>query len=409
MSVEPAPSTVDESVARTSGAASPTGSARRRLPVAGLIALVVLILLAAVPLFVAPFQTSMLARMLIFALLAVSLDLLVGVTGLPSLGHAAYFGIGAYTAGLVAKYWTAAAPIPLLAAVAVAAFAAAATGWLAVRSHGVFFLMLTLAIGELIQQLAESWSGVTGGDNGLSGIPAVEVAGEPLSLVGYVYWYVLFFAVLGFAVIWAVSRSPFGAALRGIRDNEPRMRSLGYSPFRYKLAGFVLAGAIAGLAGGLFASQQFALVTPADLGFTTSALALLAVAVGGAGSLWGPAIGAAVVVLIRDVYGPDLDGHGTLVLGIVFIVAVYSLRNGLAGLATTRFRRRRSPPAADAPGSSPPSDPTPPNLTQATSGVPPSGGLPANRQEGHGVDEGSKVPGTDDPPRHADDPGERRS
>lgn len=311
----------------------------RRLSPGRLIAVALLIVLALVPLFVAPFPTSMLARILIFALLAVSLDLLVGVTGLPSLGHAAYFGIGAYTAGLVAKHWTAAAPVPLLAAVVVAAFAAAATGWLAVRSHGVFFLMLTLAIGELIQQLAESWSEVTGGDNGLYGIPAVEVAGESLGQIGYVYWYVLVFAVVGFAVIWAVSRSAFGAALRGIRDNEPRMRSLGYSPFHYKLAGFVIAGAVAGLAGGLLSVQQ-QLVTPVDLGFTTSALALLAVAVGGAGSLWGPAIGAALVVLIRDVYGPDLDGHGTLVLGAVFIVAVYALRNGIAGLATTQFRLR---------------------------------------------------------------------
>ena len=327
----------------------------RRLPIGRSVALVLLLVLAAVPLFVAPFQTSMLARMLIFALLAVSLDLLVGVTGLPSLGHAAYFGVGAYTAGLVAKYWTAAAPIPLLAAVVVAAFAAAATGWLAVRSHGVFFLMLTLAIGELIQQLAESWSGVTGGDNGLSAIPAVEVLGTPLGQEGYVFWYTLAFAALGFAMIWAVSRSPFGAALRGIRDNEARMRSLGYSPFRYKLAGFVIAGAVAGLAGGLLASQRFAFISPADLGFTTSALALLAVAVGGAGSLWGPAIGAALVVLIRDVYGPDLDGHGTLVLGIAFIVAVYLLRNGIAGLAATRFRRRGQRSAAP-----------PPDLTQGT-------------------------------------------
>ncbi|MDQ4037987.1 MAG: branched-chain amino acid ABC transporter permease [Actinomycetota bacterium] len=337
------------------GSAGSAGSSGRRLPLARLIVLTVLIVLAAVPLFVAPFQTSMLARMLIFALLAVSLDLLVGVTGLPSLGHAAYFGVGAYTAGLVAKYWTAAGPVPLLAAVVVAAFAAAVTGWLAVRSHGVFFLMLTLAIGELIQQLAESWSDVTGGDNGLYGIPGVEVFGKPLGQIGYVYWYVLVFAVLGFIVIWAVSRSPFGAALRGIRDNEPRMRSLGYSPFRYKLAGFVIAGAVAGLAGGLLAVQQ-QLVTPADLGFTTSALALLAVAVGGAGTLWGPAIAAALVVLIRDVYGPDLDGHGTLVLGIVFIVAVYSLRNGIAGLAAARFRRRPSAaPAAAASASEKPS------------------------------------------------------
>ncbi|MEJ7704878.1 MAG: branched-chain amino acid ABC transporter permease [Geodermatophilaceae bacterium] len=250
--------------------------------------LVVLVVLALVPLFVAPYETGILARILIFALLAVSLDLLVGVTGLPSLGHAAYFGVGAYTAGWLSINVTAQAPVPLLAATAAGAVAAALTGWLAVRSSGIFFLMLTLAIGELIFQLAQNWESVTGGSNGLYGVPAVRLAGSPLTLTGYVYWYVLAGFAVGYVVLRVVGASPFGSVLRGIRDNEPRMRSLGYSPFRYKLAAFVVAGAVAGLAGGLLAAQQ-RLVTTADLGFTTAALALLAVVIGGAGTLWGPA------------------------------------------------------------------------------------------------------------------------
>ncbi|MBA2414704.1 MAG: branched-chain amino acid ABC transporter permease [Geodermatophilaceae bacterium] len=304
----------------------------------------VLVVLALVPLFVAPYETGILARILTFALLAVSLDLLVGITGLPSLGHAAYFGIGAYTAGWLSINVTSEAPVPLLAATAAGALAAAATGWLAVRSSGIFFLMLTLAIGELIFQLAQQWESVTGGSNGLYGIPAVRVAGSPLTEVGFVYWYLLAAFVLGYAVLQVVSASPFGAVLRGIRDNEPRMRSLGYSPFRYKLAAFVLAGAVAGLAGGMLAAQQ-RLVTTADLGFTTAALALLAVVIGGAGTLWGACLGAALVVLIRDALGPRLDGHGPLVLGLVFILAVYLLPRGFAGLAGLRVRRRRKQPA----------------------------------------------------------------
>ncbi|MBA2553373.1 MAG: branched-chain amino acid ABC transporter permease, partial [Geodermatophilaceae bacterium] len=299
----------------------------------------VLCILASVPLFVAPYETGILARILIFALLAVSLDLLVGITGLPSLGHAAYFGIGAYAAGWLSINVTAAAPVPLLAGAAAGAVAAAATGWLAVRSTGIFFLMLTLAIGELIFQVAQNWESVTGGSNGLFGIPAVSFAGSPLRLVGYVYWYVLGGFVVGYAVLRVVSGSPFGAVLRGIRDNEPRMRSLGYSPFRYKLAAYVLAGGIAGLAGGMLAAQA-RLVTTADIGFTTAALALLAVVIGGAGTLWGACLGAALVVLVRDALGPRLDGHGPLILGLVFILAVYVLPRGFAGLAGVLVRRR---------------------------------------------------------------------
>jgi branched-chain amino acid transport system permease protein len=334
----------DSSVEPTAGvpdpAGTPSGSRRNALLVRGVPALVLLLVLAAVPLFVAPFTANTLSRILIFALFAVSLDLLVGITGLPSLGHAAYFGIGAYTAGLVSMHWTSEAPVPVLLAAGAGAVAAAATGWVAVRRGGVYFLMLTLAIGELVHQLAVRLTGVTGGSNGLFGIPSTRIGGEPLRLAGFVYWYVLAFALLGFLGLWLVSRSPFGAALRGIRDNEPRMRSLGYSPFRYKFVAFIIAGGFAGMAGGLFAGLV-RIVNPTDAGFTISALILLAVILGGAGTLWGPVLGAAVVVLVQYTFGPQLDGHGPLLLGAVFVVAVYVLPRGFAGLAGLLPRKQR--------------------------------------------------------------------
>jgi branched-chain amino acid transport system permease protein len=301
---------------------------------------------AAAPFFLAPYATTTLTRMLVYALLAASLDLLVGLTGLPSLGHAAYFGVGAYTAGWVTANVSREAPTPLLAAAVAGALAAAATGWLAVRSAGIFFLILTLALAEIIAQVAQSWEPVTGGSNGLYGIPSTKVVGMPLTNIAFLHWYVLVCFLLGMLVLWLVSASPFGATLRGIRDNEPRMRALGYRPFRYKLAGFVAAGTIAGLAGGLLAAQQ-RLVTPADLGFTTSALALLAVVIGGTGSIWGPCLGAALVVLVRDSLGPSLHGHGPLVLGLVFIAVVYALPRGVAGV---RVRRRVRHPRTAAGG-----------------------------------------------------------
>ncbi|MGY1710569.1 branched-chain amino acid ABC transporter permease [Geodermatophilus sp. SYSU D00758] len=333
---------VDSPPAPTGGATAAAAPAPRRRgsrPLAAVLGLVLLAVLAAVPLFVDPFGTNTLSRILVFALFAMSLDLLVGITGLPSLGHAAWFGIGAYTAGLVAEHWTAEGVVTVLLAAVAGAVAAAATGWLAVRSSGVFFLMLTLAIGELVHQLAQSADTVTGGSNGLFGIPSIRVAGTPLTLAGYVYWFVLAVVLLGALGLWLVSASPFGAALRGIRDNEARMRSLGYTPFRYKYAAFVLAGGFAGLAGGLFAGLV-RIVNPSDAGFSTSALLLLAVILGGAGTLWGPALGAAVVVLVRDTYGPTLEGHGPLLLGVVFVLAVYLLPRGVAGLAGVRARRR---------------------------------------------------------------------
>lgn len=308
------------------------GPARVRVLLIG----VLVLCLVGVPFVADPFATSTMTRILAFALLAVSLDLLVGVTGLPSLGHAAYFGVGAYTAGWLSIHAGADGPVTLLAATVAGAVVAAATGWLAVRSSGIFFLMLTLAIGEVLHQVAHSWRSVTGGSDGMYGIPVVTVGGIELSNPGFVYWYVLVAFAIGFLLLRMVVNSSFGAALHGVHDNEPRMRALGYPVFSYKLAAFVIAGAGAGLAGGLLVTQQ-RIVTPEEMGFTTGALILLAVVIGGAGSLWGACIGAAVVVVVRDYFGPALDGHGPLLLGVVFVLVVYLMPRGLAGI------RRKEP------------------------------------------------------------------
>lgn len=325
------------------GVASPVEPARRSPALRAAVPVVVAVVLAAAPLLLAPYALSTLTRMLVFGLFAASLALLVGVSGLPSLGHAAYFGAGAYAGGWFAKNVSAEAPLSLLVAALVGGIVAAATGWVAVRARGVFFLMLTLAIGEIVHQVADSWETVTGGSNGLYGIPATRLGGTVVTNVGVVHWYVLAVFGVGFAVLATLVASPFGAALRGIHDNEPRMRALGYPTALYKYAAFVAAGTVAGLAGGLLATQQ-RLVTPADLGFTTAALALLAVIIGGAGRLWGACVGAALVIYVRDSLGPSLDGHGPLVLGIVFVLVVYLLPRGVAGVRLSRFGRKRGGP-----------------------------------------------------------------
>lgn len=304
---------------------------RRAIVFAALLAI-----LAAAPLLLAPYAVTTLSRVLVFALLAVSLDLLVGVTGLPSLGHGAYFGAGAYAAGWCAIHVGASAPLTLLVGVAAGGAVALVAGSVAVRARGVFFIMLTLAIGEIVEQLAESWEGVTGGSNGLYGIPAARLGDAILTGSDPVYWLVLVVFAAGFLAVRAIATSPLGDTLRGIRDNEARMRALGYRVYLYKLAAFVAAGAVAGLAGGLLAAQQ-RLVTPVDLGLATSIPVLIAVIIGGEGSLWGPCLGAAVVIFIRDHLGPGLGGHGSLVLGLVFVAVVFLLPGGVAR-ALARWR-----------------------------------------------------------------------
>ena len=147
---------------------------------------------------------------------------------------------------------------------------------------------------------------------------------------GLVYYYVLAVFLVLFGVIALLLRSPLGLTLRGLRDNEARLTAVGYHTTRYALAAYVIAGAIAGAAGSLWASAQ-RFVAPGDLGFEVAALALLAVIIGGVGSMWGACLGAAVVILTRDYIGGNLSGHGPLLLGVLFVLAVYLLPRGIAG------------------------------------------------------------------------------
>lgn len=331
----------------TAVASGPHGRSRRRRPTrAGAIGALVVLALVLVPLVAPAHLATSLTRVLALGLLAVSLDLLTGVSGMPSLGHAAPFGVGAYVAGLIMLDVTTFAPVALLAAVAAGAGFAALTGWLVVRARGTYLLMLTLAVAELAHTLAARWDSVTGGSNGLTGIPAITLSpgGEPVLLAGLRYWWVLAIFLAGFATIWWTARSMFGRSLRGQRDNEERMASLGYSTFRLKLVVYCIAGAVAGAAGAAWVAEA-RFVSPADLGFEVSAMALLAVVVGGRGRLWGAVLGAALVTIVRDEIGTQLGGRGPLLLGLVFIAAVYLLPRGFAGTRWRRLLRREGRPA----------------------------------------------------------------
>lgn len=304
-----------------------------------LLAAAVLVLLLALPWMINAYAISTATRILVFGLLAISVNLLTGVTGLPTLGQAAYFGIGAYTGAIVSTTLTDVGIVQVVLAAVAATVAAAVTGPVAMRARGVAFLMITLAIGEIAYVAAGRLEPITHGTDGYSGIPAVvPVPGiPPLVLDGLVYYYVLAVFLLVYGVVAVVRRSSFGLAMRGFRDNEARLRAIGYPSGVFAVAAYCFAGAIAGVAGSLWATaQQF--VAPADMGFQVAALALLAVVVGGVGSMWGTCLGAALVVLTQDYIGGFVAGYGTLLLGVLFVLAVYLLPRGIAGFSWKRAR-----------------------------------------------------------------------
>ncbi|USQ78979.1 branched-chain amino acid ABC transporter permease [Ornithinimicrobium faecis] len=322
----------------TQGAAAPApdrshGPSRRPLPIRQslVVGLVVLVLLM-VPWVFDAFTVSTFTRALVFAVLAMAVNLLTGIAGMPTLGQAAYFGVGAYTGALVSIHWSELGVIQLLLATLAGVVAALLTGPLAIRGRGVAFLMITLAIGEIGYSAAGRLDWVTGGTDGLSGILPVVLlpGGEGLVNEGLIYYYVLVVAALAYVGVGVLLRSPFGLTLRGLRDNEARLRAVGYRTNTYALGVYVCAGGLAALAGSLWTSSQ-RFVAPGDMGFDIAALALLAVIVGGVGSMWGACLGAAVVVFTRDYFGQIISGHAPLLLGILFVLAVYLLPKGIAG------------------------------------------------------------------------------
>ncbi|HEU5320679.1 MAG TPA: branched-chain amino acid ABC transporter permease [Methylomirabilota bacterium] len=296
------------------------------------------LVLVLLPLALSSYQLGLLTKMLIFALFAMSLNLVLGYAGLPSLGHAAYFGVGAYTVGLLAvrvvdNFW-----LDFGAGVAAAAVVAALFGLLALRAQGSYLLMITLALAQVLWGIAFGWRWLTGGDDGLPGVPR-PAAGLPWSLAGGVrfYYFVLLVVALATLALAVVVRSPFGHALVGIRESERRMEVLGYDTWLYKYVAFVVAGLLAGVAGALFVYYN-GFVSPAYLSIVFSATALIMVILGGAGTLLGPALGSAVIVFLENVVSAHTE-RWLLVLGLIYIALTLFAPAGLVGLLRARPRR----------------------------------------------------------------------
>jgi branched-chain amino acid transport system permease protein len=270
-----------------------------------------------------------------FALFACAFNLLIGFGGLVSFGHAMFLGTAGYAAAHAAKVWGLTPELAILFAVACAAGLALITGKLAIRRQGIYFSMITLALSQMVYFYFLQ-APFTGGEDGIQAVPRGKLFGL-IDLSNTTAMYCLVYAVFigGISLIWRVIDSPFGQVLKAIRENEPRVISLGYDTDRCKLLAFVLSGALSGLAGAT-KSLVFQLASLTDAHWSMSGEVVLMTLVGGLGTVFGPIIGAAVLVTMEN-YLAQLGAWVTVVQGIVFVVCVLAFRRGIVGEISHRI------------------------------------------------------------------------
>jgi branched-chain amino acid transport system permease protein len=296
------------------------------------------LLLAA--LLVAPFvgYPIFLMTCLCFALFASAFNLLIGYTGLLSFGHAMFFGFAAYISGHAAKVWGLSPELAVLAGT----LSATAIGWvvgiLAVRRQGIYFAMVTLALSQMIYFLCVQ-APFTYAEDGIQSIPRGKLFGV-LDMGNDVnmYYFVLAFTLIGFALIHRTIHSPFGQVLKSIRENEPRALSLGYDVDRYKLVAFVISATLAGLAGAI-KSIALGLATLTDVSWQMSGEVVLMTLLGGMGTILGPSLGAAIIITMQN-YLSDLGSWVTIIMGVTFVVCVLAFRRGIVGEIEHRFGKK---------------------------------------------------------------------
>jgi branched-chain amino acid transport system permease protein len=297
----------------------------------------VLLALLALPFLLTDYPRALISEIFIFAIFAMSLDLLLGFTGLMSLGHAAFFGLGAYAVAVLGTQFGVDAWLGVAAGIVVAGCGAALIGFFCVRTGGIPFLMLTLAFSQLVFSVALKWRDVTGGSDGIAIAERPGFLGYDLSHALVMYFMALSFFTLTYWGLRRLLNAPLGHAFVGIRENEQRMMAIGYPTRAYKLLSFTIAGAIAGLAGGLYAIFN-GFISADAVYWTASGDILIMTMLGGAGTLIGPALGAAIVLLMKNVVS-SYSEHWLAIIGITFICCVMFFPGGLWGsLQKVRWR-----------------------------------------------------------------------
>jgi branched-chain amino acid transport system permease protein len=305
------------------------------------IGIVILLVLMILPLWISTYYLNLLTLALISAIFAMSYDLVFGYLDLPSLGHVAFYGVAAYAIGLFSKSVSASFGINFFLAIGMACAAAALFGILSLRTREAYFLMITLAMAQMLWAIAFKWRSFTRGDDGISAIVRPEISFLPWSLrdpAGYFY-FVLFFFVVCFILMALIVRSPFGQIIVGIRESELRMRSLGCNTLLYKYLWLIISAFFAGIAG-ILATYFNGYVGPSSLGIGLSAECLLMVLLGGPGTLVGPAIGAGILVFLQNVISAWTE-RWLFIMGAIFVLVVLFAPEGVAGLGRKILQRRR--------------------------------------------------------------------
>jgi branched-chain amino acid transport system permease protein len=306
-----------------------------------LAAILIIIILGLLPVFLDPYYVGLATLILIVGIFAMSLDILQGYAGMASLGHAAFWGTAAYVVGILNVKVLSGGnfAIEFIAAICAAAIVAAVLGLIVLRSKGVYFLMILLAASMMLWGVAFKWRSLTGGDDGLSGIsrPVLSFIGLDLQNYTHFYYFVLFFFIVALLMMYLVVNSTFGHTLIGIRESEVRMQSLGYNIWLHKYIAFIVAGTFAGL-GGTLVSYYNGFVSPSELHVVTSAEVLIMVILGGAGTLIGPAIGAAIIILIKNL-ASGFTEHWMIILGVIYILTVMFTPEGVYNLFMRLLKR----------------------------------------------------------------------
>jgi branched-chain amino acid transport system permease protein len=298
-----------------------------------ILAACVLLLLAVPPLamlFKQPYYIDLLRRVMIFAIAAASLNLILGYGGLVSFGHAAYLGVGGYSVGILAFYGNYSGWLQWAVAILASALVALVIGAISVRTRGIYFIMITLAFTQMLYYLGNSVEEY-GGDDGMrlkvkSQFSGLIDLGDPVAY----YYLVLALMLTCMYVVHRLVNSRFGMVIRAAKSNEARTRAIGFSPYLYQLAAFVISGAMCGLAGALLANHT-AYIAPAFMDWTRSGEIMFMVILGGMGSMPGPALGAFALLLVEDLLAGWTE-HWQVILGPLLVLCVLFFRRGLAGL-----------------------------------------------------------------------------
>ncbi len=309
-----------------------------------------LVLVAAVvglfvlPHFVSRFTVYLTLQILLLSMFALSFNLLFGYTGLLSFGHAAFYAAGAYATGLILKHGMPSLLPGVLGGTAIAAILALGIGYLCVRHTEIYFSMLTLAFGMMIYALVWKWSAVTGGDDGLVGIPRppLEIPGilrVELPAMEQYYYVVLVATLVTIYLLYRLVRSPFGLVLQGIRENESRAHFAGIGVGRYRLVAFVISGTVAGLAGSLLAPLENT-VAPDVAHWTKSAEPVLVTLIGGAHTFGGPILGSVIFLVVKETIVRYTE-YWLIWFGIIMVIMVLGFRGGVVGYLLSRLRAEK--------------------------------------------------------------------